>query len=101
MNQSSFAKVLFGGIFTLIALGMVASILQTLVTVLALVLALAVVGLLGVELHKHRWSQPQQQLPGRRVRVEVEEWGQSTPITFGARMDGEMPQGIEQWRDAR
>ena len=100
MNQSM-AKVLFMGIFTLIALGMVASILQALATVLALLIALVALGMVGVELHKQRWSKPQQQLPGRRVRVEVEEWGQATPITFGARLDGEMPQGIEQWRDAR
>ncbi|HOW93618.1 MAG TPA: hypothetical protein PLF91_03905 [Mycolicibacterium fallax] len=93
------AKVLFMGIFGLIALGMVASILQALATVLALLIALVALGMVGVELHKQRWSKPPQQLPGRRVRVEVEEWGQSTPITFGARMDGEMPQGIEQqWR---
>jgi len=98
VNQSM-AKVLFMGIFGLIALGMVASILQALATVLALLIALVALGMVGVELHKQRWSKPPQQLPGRRVRVEVEEWGQSTPITFGARMDGEMPQGIEQqWR---
>ena len=54
MNQSSFAKVLFGGIFTLIALGMVASILQTLVTVLALLIALVALGMVLEQLERPR-----------------------------------------------
>lgn len=76
MNQSM-AKLLFMGIFGLIALGMVASILQALATVLALLIALVALGMVGIELHKQRWSQPQQQLPGRSLRLEVTEWGQS------------------------
>lgn len=98
MNRS-FGYVLFGAIFSLVTIGMVTQFLEALSTVLAFVVALVALGMVGVELHKQRWSRPQQQqLPGRRVRVEVEEWGQATPITFGARLDAEMPQGIEQWR---
>lgn len=70
-------KLLFMAVFALVALGMVASILQALATVLALLVALVALGMVGVELHKQRWSKPQEQLPGRSLRLEVTEWGQS------------------------